>query len=229
MKRLDCKGFTCPKPVILTKKEFENKELSELEVIVDNEAASINVSKFAASIGVNSELVKKDGLIHVFLKRSENLSISGNVDATTNTGDSTGAGVGAGAGATKATTILTAGCESIDVNGEEELVLLVSSEMLGVGDDKLGAALMKSYLYALTESDKKPKVMMFLNGGVKLTAEGSDVMESIKALEESGTEILSCGTCLDFYGLKDKLLIGSVTNMYTIIEKMHHATNTIKL
>jgi selenium metabolism protein YedF len=225
MKILDCKGFTCPKPVILTKKEFENKELTELEVIVDNDAASMNVSKFAASIGVNSELVKKDGLIHVFLTRGENVSASSNVNqsASARVGTNTGADV------TMLATTSTGGCEIMDFKSEEELVLLVSSDKLGTGDDKLGAALMKSYLYALTESDKKPKVMLFLNGGVKLTAEGSEVIESIKALEGFGIEILSCGTCLDFYGLKDKLLIGSVTNMYTIIEKMHHATNTIKL
>ena len=225
MKILDCKGFACPKPVILTKKEFENIELSELEVIVDNEAASINVSKFAASIGVNSKLVKKDGLIHVFLTRDQSLSVTGNGDASTSAGTGTGTGVGT----TEPTTTSTGSCEIMDFRSKEELVLLVSSDKLGVGDDKLGAALMKSYLYALTESDKKPKVMLFLNGGVKLTAEGSDVIESIKVLEGLGTEILSCGTCLDFYGLKDKLLIGAVTNMYTIIEKMHNATNTIKL
>jgi selenium metabolism protein YedF len=220
MKVLDCKGFACPKPVILTKKEFENKELSELEVIVDNDAASINVSKFAASIGVNSEIVKKDGLIHVILTRGENLS--------TSEGKALGSTV-ASVNATESTSTSTESCELMDFTSKEELVILVSSDKLGVGDDKLGAALMKSYLYALTESDKKPKVMLFLNGGVKLTAEGSDVIESIKTLESLGTEILSCGTCLDFYGLKEKLLIGTVTNMYTIIEKMHHATNTIKL
>jgi selenium metabolism protein YedF len=207
MKVLDCKGFACPKPVILTKKEFENKELSELEVIVDNDAASINVSKFAASIGVNSEIVKKDGLIHVILTRGENLS--------TSEGKALGSTV-ASVNATESTSTSTESCELMDFTSKEELVIL-------------GAALMKSYLYALTESDKKPKVMLFLNGGVKLTAEGSDVIESIKTLESLGTEILSCGTCLDFYGLKEKLLIGTVTNMYTIIEKMHHATNTIKL
>jgi peroxiredoxin family protein len=71
--------------------------------------------------------------------------------------------------------------------------------------------------------------MLFLNGGVKLTTDGSPVIESLKILMDSGTEIMSCGTCLDFYGLKDKLAIGTVTNMYTIVEKMNKASNTIKL
>jgi selenium metabolism protein YedF len=206
MKVLNCKGLACPKPVILTKKEFENKELDELEVIVDNEAASINVSKFAASIGVVSAIERKGDLFHLLLKRSvsENTTVQGSVEGEIE------------------------GCEIMNFD-KKEIVILVSSEFLGNGDDKLGAALMKSYLYALTESEQLPTAMLFLNGGVKLTSEGSDVLESIKILEGKGVELLSCGTCLDFYGLKEKLAIGSVTNMYTIIEKMHQASNTIKL
>lgn len=120
-------------------------------------------------------------------------------------------------------------CEVINFEGTKDIVLLVSSDKLGDGDDKLGAALMKSYMYALSESENKPSTLLFLNGGVKLTALGSEVIESLKILENDGVVIMSCGTCLDYYGLKDKLLIGSVTNMYTIIEKMNKATNTIKL
>lgn len=121
--------------------------------------------------------------------------------------------------------------ESNDIPDIEEkrLTILVSSNVLGSGDDNLGAALMKSYFYALAEGDIVPKDLLFLNSGVKLAVEGSDVLESLIKLEERGVNIASCGTCLDFYQLKDKLVIGEITNMYTIIEKMHLATNTIKL
>jgi selenium metabolism protein YedF len=108
-------------------------------------------------------------------------------------------------------------------------VILVASEFLGAGDDKLGSMLMKSYMYALTESDVKPKTMLFLNSGVKLTTEGSDSLESIKTLESQGVEIMSCGTCLDFYGLKEKLAVGQVTNMYSIVEKTNGSSNTIRI
>lgn len=117
----------------------------------------------------------------------------------------------------------------MEFQNERNLVLLVGTDKLGSGDDKLGAALMKSYMYALTENDIKPKTMIFVNGGVKLTTEGSDVIESLKNLHANGVEVLSCGTCLDFYNLKDKLLVGEVSNMYTIVEKMNKASNTIKL
>lgn len=112
---------------------------------------------------------------------------------------------------------------------DRDLVIAVCSNMLGSGDEKLGTTLMKSYMFALSESDMIPRYMLFLNSGVKLTTEGSEVLESLNTLLKKGVEIMSCGTCLDFYNLKDKLLIGTVTNMYTIVEKMNGASNTIKL
>jgi selenium metabolism protein YedF len=110
-----------------------------------------------------------------------------------------------------------------------DLVILVGSDKLGNGDDKLGTALMKSYMFALSESSMPPKTLLFVNGGVHLTTEGSDVLDSLRKMEDKGTEIMSCGTCLDFYNLKDKLVAGTVSNMYTIVEKMNGARNTIKL
>jgi len=118
---------------------------------------------------------------------------------------------------------------SINKSHDSNLVILISSDKMGTGDEKLGTALMKSYFYALSECDILPKTLMFVNSGVKLTSEGSEVIENIEKLRDKGVEILSCGTCLDFYNLKEKLLIGSITNMYTIVEKMNNATNTIRL
>lgn len=119
-------------------------------------------------------------------------------------------------------------CKPMNFN-EKKLVIVVSNDKLGAGDDKLGTALMKSYLYALSESDNLPSDLLFLNAGVKLTVKDSECIESIKVLKEKGVTILSCGTCLDFYELKEKLAIGEITNMYTIVEKMNSADNTIKL
>lgn len=119
-------------------------------------------------------------------------------------------------------------CQVMDLD-EKNLVIVVSTDKMGRGDDKLGTALMKSYIFAMSESDVFPKTVVFLNSGVKLTTEGSEVMESLKKLDEKGVEILSCGTCLDFFGLKEKLIIGSISNMYTIVEKMNNASNTIML
>lgn len=108
-------------------------------------------------------------------------------------------------------------------------VILVGSDVMGTGDDVLGAILMKGYFYTLTEYEPFPKAILFVNSGVRLTIEGSPVLEYLNKLMENGTEILSCGTCLDFYHLKELLAVGGITNMYTIVETMQEANNTIRI
>lgn len=120
-------------------------------------------------------------------------------------------------------------CSIMDFEHEENLVIAVTTDKLGRGDDKLGEVLMQSYMYALSESDNKPKTIIFINGGVKLTTEGSEVLDSLNRLAEGGVEILSCGTCLDFYGLKEKLKIGSISNMFTIVEKMNTSSKVVNI
>lgn len=111
----------------------------------------------------------------------------------------------------------------------KDMTIVFGSDKMGEGSDELGKILMKGYIYTLTESIPYPSTLLFLNSGVKLTTEGSEVIDDLKKLEEQGVEILSCGTCLDYYNLKDKLKVGEVTNMYTIVENMKNATNTIVL
>lgn len=110
----------------------------------------------------------------------------------------------------------------------ESTVAVVSSDRMGEGDEELGRILMKSFLFALTQLDCLPETILFYNGGAKLTVEGSEVLEDLKKLEELGTVILTCGTCLDFYGIKDKLAVGTVTNMYSIVEIMQKADRLIR-
>lgn len=192
MKTIDCRGLACPKPVIMTKKELEAIGNGELEVIIDNEAAKENVSKFVQSKGFTYNVTDVENEFHITISKEKN-------------------------------------SECCAMNFNQKPVIVVGTDKLGNGDDKLGAALMKSYMFAMAENEIKPESMLFLNSGVKLTTEGSDVIESLNSLKNQGVEILSCGTCLDFYGLKEKLFVGTVTNMYTIVEKMNKASNTIKL
>lgn len=114
-------------------------------------------------------------------------------------------------------------------NEADNIVIVITSNKLGSGDNELGEVLMKSYTYALTEVSPVPKTIIFLNSGVKLTTEGSAVLDNIEKLQQAGVEIISCGTCLDFYGLKEKLMVGIVGNMYSIVEKMHNATKVINV
>jgi selenium metabolism protein YedF len=191
MEIIDCRGLKCPQPVINTKKYFDAVESGDVQVIVDNEVAKKNISKFSESNNLKYMVEEKEGLYFIKIEKLRSAEVK-------------------------------------KVEGNN-LVIVVTSDKLGLGDDSLGSTLMKSYLYALSEADAIPADLFFLNSGVKLAAEGSEVLESLSKLSKRGVNIASCGICLDFYNLKEKLQVGEITNMYTIIEKMNGAANTIKL
>jgi selenium metabolism protein YedF len=106
--------------------------------------------------------------------------------------------------------------------------IAIGSDKMGAGEEELGKILIKSFIFTVKETTPHPTNILFFNSGVKLTCEGSPVLDDLKALEENGVEILSCGTCLDYYNLKEKLKVGGITNMYTIYEKMN-TSNTINI
>lgn len=116
--------------------------------------------------------------------------------------------------------------EACAVTGDT--IVVVNSDLMGSGNDALGKVLMKGFIFAITQLDVLPKKMIFYNGGATLTVEGSDSLADLKNLEEAGVEIMTCGTCLDYYQVKDKLAVGTVTNMYSIVEAMAEAGKVIR-
>lgn len=118
-------------------------------------------------------------------------------------------------------------CDVCKSDKFKDLTIAFSNDKMGGGSDELGRILIKSFIYTVTESTPYPSTLLFYNGGVHLTVEGSPILDDLKKLEEEGVEILSCGTCLDFYDLKDRLKVGQVTNMYSIYEKLKNPSNTI--
>ena len=200
MNIIDCKGLACPMPVIKTKKYFDLEDSKEALVIVDNEVAKNNVLRLAKGINLNSSFVEEDGLYKIQLSRGE---FSGVQAIDTN--------------------------ESVVEYKSSAPTILVASNLLGNGDDRLGETLMKIYINTLAESEILPENLMFINGGVKLTCTGSDVLDSLNSMQEKGVNIISCGACLDFYNLKEELKVGEIGNMYQIIDLMNKSGNTIKL
>jgi selenium metabolism protein YedF len=110
----------------------------------------------------------------------------------------------------------------------EKVVVYINSNLLGVGEEALGAILMRSFLKTLLDLKPIPSKLIFINSGVRLTSEGSEVLETLKTLLEKGVEMLSCGTCLDFYGLKEKLKVGIISNMYDIAQYLLEADRLIR-
>jgi len=109
-----------------------------------------------------------------------------------------------------------------------KVVVYVNSQFLGVGEEALGTILIRSFFKTLIDSETKLFRMIFINSGVRLTSEGSEVLETLKSLSEKGVEILSCGTCLDFYGLKEKVKVGTISNMYDIVQSLMEADRLIR-
>jgi selenium metabolism protein YedF len=108
-------------------------------------------------------------------------------------------------------------------------VVLITSDCFGTGDRELGEILMKAFLNTLWDASPKPRKIMFINDGVRLTVEGSEVLEALDLLEKDGVEIFSCGTCLEFYGLTNRLRVGQVTNMYDTVDSLLNSDKIIKI
>lgn len=202
-KLVDCKGMACPLPVVTAKKAAEELSAGDvLTVLVDNEIAVQNLKRFAEHKGFVAAGEKKSEQEYTVTMQI----ISGEA-----------------ASAEQSEEIACAA----DLRRKGMLVVL-SGNVMGSGDPKLGTSLMKAFVFALTKQDQLPDTILCYNTGAYLTCEGADTLEDLKLLESEGVTILTCGTCLDFYGLKEKLAVGGVTNMYDIVERMEHASQIVK-
>ncbi len=122
-----------------------------------------------------------------------------------------------------------AGVETADQTEKvKKVVVYINSDLLGIGDEALGSFLMKAFLKTLLDLEKKPDRLILINSGVRLASEDSKVLDTLRLLSEKGVAIVSCGTCLDFYKLREKMSVGTVSNMYDIIQSMLEADRLIR-
>ena len=125
-------------------------------------------------------------------------------------------------------TITKSGEKQEKSSEEENIVISIGSDKMGEGEDELGKILIKGFIYALTEAETLPKTVLLYNKGVLLASTFEDTVKDLKVLEERGVEILSCGTCANFYHVQEQIKVGTLTNMYTILERQMKATKVIK-
>jgi selenium metabolism protein YedF len=122
-----------------------------------------------------------------------------------------------------------AGVERADQTEKvKKVVVYINSDLLGTGEEALGSFLMKAFLKTLLDFEKKPDRLILINSGVRLASEDSKVLDTLRLLSEQGVQIVSCGTCLDFYKLREKMSVGTVSNMYEIIQSMLEADRLIR-
>ena len=198
--KVNAMGDACPIPVVKTQKAMQELGgAGTVETLVDNETAVQNLGKLAASKGCTSKTEK--------LGENEyrvTITVGENAKVEEQSGE----------------------CYTC---GKPKTVVVLSSDKMGSGNDELGGALMKAFVFALSQQETLPDTILCYNGGVKLTWRGLGVSRrTVKGMAARGVEIMSCGTCLNFYDLKEKLAVGEVTNMYVIVEKMSGADRVVR-
>ena len=194
MLKVNAMGDTCPIPVVKTKEAIRQlgADGGVVETLVDNDIAVQNLTKMANQKGYGVESEK----------------LGENEYRVTMT---VGAGVDLPAESEETVCMVP--------TGQKNTVVVVAADHMGEGEGELGKNLLKAFLYALSQQESLPKTILFYNDGASLTCQGSLSLEDLKSMAERGVEILTCGTCLNFYGLTEKLALGGVTNMYDIVEK----------
>ena len=195
-------GEQCPIPVVkATRALREMTEPGTLEVHVDNEIAVQNLTRMAGGnhLPVRSEKMGEKEFVVI-------------IEVAEPAGD-----------APRQESELVCAADS-----RGDFLVAVDTDVMGRGSDELGRMRMKGFLFAVSQLPRLPKTMLFYNGGATLTTEDSDSLDDLKSLEAQGVTIKTCGTCLNYYGLTEKLKVGEVTNMYDIVETMAKASKVVK-
>ena len=210
MIKVNAIGDACPIPVVKTKNAIrELQGAGSVETLVDNEIAVQNLTKMAVQKGyeVHSEKISEN---------EYKVTMTVSAEAAQDAANSAVASVE------------EENCPVTAPTGKKNTVVVISSDQMGTGEAELGKTLLKGFIYALSQQDELPTTILFYNKGAFITCEESASIEDLKSLEAQGVEILTCGTCLNFYGLTEKLQVGEVTNMYVIAEKMTQADLIVK-
>ena len=196
---VDAKGKLCPIPVVLAKKEIDGGAAG-FTVEADNATAVENLQRLADSQGYRTTVQSADGVF--------------SIDFTKAPCEQAG----------------PSGADARDAGpADRSWAVFVGRETVGEGDPELGGSLMKMFFYTLSQSDDLPEAVLFMNGGVKLPTLNDQVAGHLCELAGKGVDILVCGTCLNFYGIADKLQVGTVSNMYDIVERMKRAGKVVSL
>lgn len=208
---LDCRGLACPLPVLKTR-EALGSSTEAFTVLVDNEAAAINVTRFAESQGASATAIRQ----------------AGDLVVTVRPGPEKMAGLGGSACADDASPSIPSELLTCSAAPSRNLVVYIASEGMGSGDEALGRILMAAFLDTLAQWKDDLSHVIFVNGGAKLAARGSPVLDQIRQLEQVGATVLVCGTCLRHFGIEKQLAVGSVSNMFAILDVLTRAGRIIR-
>ena len=202
---VDARGLACPQPVLLAKKAIEENE--EVTVLVDNDTAVENIRRLAVKNGCGYAVTEKGGgVLEIMLVR-------------------TGA---PGPAVADEDAAAEPACDVVPERHTGPVVVALSDNRMGRGDDTLGDILIRAFLHTLLELKPLPGTIICYNGGVKLAAKDSAVLEDLQQLARAGVDIIVCGTCVNYFNLGDRIAAGRISNMYEIAETMAGAARLLR-
>lgn len=200
-REVDARGLACPRPVVMTKKALDEMGAGVLAVLVSQEVQSRNVSQVAEAAGYRADVEKMGDYFRVTIYKPQ-------ASPQPEPGPS-------------------AAVER--PHPLSPVTFLLTSDALGSGDEQLGRLLAQLMIQTLSEAEAIPARLIFMNSAVRLVCKGSAVLEPLAALQERGVELLACGTCLQHFGLLDEVQVGTISNMYDIVEALMSADRTVCL
>ncbi len=206
MKIIDTKGHLCPEPLIMARNGLQKVAEGEtIQIISDNETSWQNLMSFLSDLGANPVSKMEEGVYFI---------------EATNPGKS----------AAKEATKPEAYCEVPGVEKQNgNYVVAVRSREMGEGDSELGGLLVRGYFNALKNMESIPTHILMYNSGIFHSLKGTDVAESLARLEDLGVSVIVCGTCVDFYQVKEKVAVGRISNMYQIATILAEAGHVVYL
>jgi|WetSurMetagenome_2_1015567.scaffolds.fasta_scaffold161008_2 selenium metabolism protein YedF len=205
---VDARGFTCPKPLIMTKTALTKLEINQkMIVIIDNETSKQNVERFLKDNGATSSCTESAGVFTLSVLKNRADLPRPSAEAY----------------------CIPQASSPPQANRENALapVILFKNDKMGCGPDELGSILIKAFINTIKEISPQPSALVFYNNGIHLAVEESPVIAPLQDLEKRGISILVCGTCLDYFNKKAFLKVGTVSNMYTILETLSNAHHVI--
>lgn len=203
--RINALGKACPTPVLMAKKQLESND-HDFEILVDNQTAVSNLTRFAQNQGFQVEVEGQEPefCVHIF---------------------------GEGTVLDEDEEVMDMECCDCDCScSTNTIAYFIGKDHIGEGEGELGFNLLKMAVYTLSEGNHVPDYLLFMNSGVKFVVNKDEQIEqSLDKLIQRGTKVLVCGTCLNFYQIADQLKYGIVSNMYDILGAMEEVGNVITL
>ncbi|MDR1621172.1 MAG: sulfurtransferase-like selenium metabolism protein YedF [Synergistaceae bacterium] len=250
MKTIDARGKACPEPVTLAKACVDQGE-KELEVLLDNPVSASNVRRFLESKGFGVQLKDDDGLLTVSAsQKSEHLKTPKKTaeqdllqqpqpqqtqlqqtqpQAKTQLQTTTPLQIPPGEKQEASQLLPASSVLSSALSSKRTFSVLITCQNLGQSDQQLGDVLMKSFLGTLSQLDDAPLAVALMNEGVKLALYDSSSCDHLKNLEKRGTLILACGTCVSHFHIAEQIGIGTISNMFEILETLNKADKIMTL